>query len=109
MVGAFVPRLRVRAKLDGVVESGVTPELGGVGVERESVRAGRVDADAVVGVALVGVEVEAPEEAGALENDHFVRLVLATDVRLRTRIDVKLLFFIDGLRLRMTYLSHFLR
>lgn len=58
-------------------------ELRRVGVEDDAVSARLLDADAVVGEAAAGVEVEDPEQARALEGDDLVAVVLERDVRLR--------------------------
>ena len=63
-----------------------------VGAEDDSVGALLLDADAVVGEAVLGVEVEDPEKAGALEDDDFVALVLQADVGLR-RVQPAVLLF----------------
>lgn len=54
-----------------------------VGVQNDSISPALLDSDAVVSETLSGVEVENPQQAGAFENNDFVRLVLQADVGLR--------------------------
>lgn len=66
----------------GRIVAPVPAEFLGVSIERDVVRALVLDADAVVGVAVGGVEVEDEDGAGALEDDDLVALVLEADVGL---------------------------
>lgn len=66
--------------LHALVKSVVSTKLLVVARENDRVIAGFLDADAVVGEGVCGVEVEDEEETSALENNHFVNFVLERDV-----------------------------
>ena len=79
---------------DAFVNSAPSTELRSVGVENRLVGSRLVDADAVVSVAVAGMEIEDEKQAGSLENDNLVGLVLQADVCLRSCQPSILLFHV---------------
>src|SRR5688500_11804684 len=79
---AIVPGKIIGEEAGILCVSAESAELGAIAVEDNAVDATLLDADAVVGIGVCGVEVEDPEQAGALEDEDLVSLVLQRDVRL---------------------------
>lgn len=67
----------------GVLVDGVEPSnLLSVRVEHDLVSASHIDSDAVIGIAIAGVEIENEDQASSLVDNHFVPFVLEGDIRL---------------------------
>lgn len=78
-----VPRKGRSEKARILGDVAVAAESLAVGAEHNAIRAFLLDADAVIGEAVGGVEVEYPEQASALKHNDLVAFVLETDVCLR--------------------------
>ena len=84
VVGPLIPAIRRRVKLDVLIETTESAELCGVRVEDDLIRSRLLNADAIVGEALLGVEVEEEEKTASLEHSNLVTVMLPTDVPLHT-------------------------
>lgn len=76
----LVPRERCGEESRTLVHIAVATERLCVRVQHDLVRALLLDTNAVVGEAVLRVEVEDPQETGTLEHDDLVALVLQADV-----------------------------
>jgi hypothetical protein len=79
---ALIPRKRRSEEARALIHVAVTTKRLSIRAEHNAVCALLLDADAIVGEAALGVEVEDPEQACALKDDDLVALVLEGDVGL---------------------------
>lgn len=82
-IGPIIPRQIIGEEPGVFLIASEATEFRVIGVQHDTIRAGILDADAVIGEAVCGVEVEDPEEAGALEDEDLVALMFQADVSLR--------------------------
>ena len=80
---AVVPLHWRRKESDALINSSETAKVLGITVEHRTISAWYLDTDAVVAIAIRGVEVEDEDKPCSLKNDYLVTLMLERDVSLR--------------------------